>query len=71
MKTSHLILSLAALTTLSLAFLNIEIAAVVAFTAALVGFALYDYTRSFHPCVAAPTARGAVRRHRRRLGVIA
>lgn len=71
MKTSHTLLSLAASASLVVALLNLELAAALAFAAALIGFAFYDYTRPSHSWAAGPALRGSVKRHRERLGLAA
>jgi hypothetical protein len=71
MKTLLSLLTVAVPAAFFLSPIRFEVAASGLFAAGLVLVALYDYTRTFHPVVAAPAARGAVKRHRERLRLAA
>jgi hypothetical protein len=71
MKTALSLLTVAMPAAFFLSPLSLEVAASGLFAAGLVLVALYDYTRNFHPVVAAPAARVAVKRHRERLRLAA
>jgi hypothetical protein len=51
--------------------LPFEIATALLFGGGLLTIALHDYTQTMRSVVPAPTVRGAVRRHRERLGLAA
>jgi FtsH-binding integral membrane protein len=71
MKTLLSLIIIAVPAVFVLAPLSGEIATSLLFAIGFVGLALYDYTHAIHPRAAAPAVRGAVRRHRERLGLIA
>ncbi len=71
MKTLLTFVALAVPFAFLLAPLPLEIAASILFAIGLAAIAVFDYTHAAHVRVSAPTRRGAVRRHRARLGLAA